>query len=550
MNAHLKDNTLLSVDGLRVSFTSEGGRVTAVEDVSFEVAKGETLVILGESGSGKSVSASVIMDILDRPAGQIEKGRVTLNGADLLTLPIRQRRTVNGAKLAIIFQDPLSYLNPAYTIGWQITETLRIHGLPAGNRAVELLTRVGIPDPEQRQHWYPHQLSGGQRQRVMIAMALALSPDLLIADEPTTALDVTVQRQILDLLKELQAETGMAILMITHDLSVAARMADRVIVMRQGRVIETGRLQDVAAAPKHPYTRELLSAIPRLETVRRAAKTDTAAKPFLEVQGLCKDYELSGAVFGKGNALRALDNVSLTLAPGRTLGVVGESGSGKSTLARVLMRLESATAGRVLYKGADALTFKGEPLQAFRRDVQMVFQDPFGSLNPTMSVERLICEPLALHPALMPKKDWRNRTVELLELVGLEAAHLTRLPHQFSGGQRQRIAIARALATNPKLLICDEAVSALDVSIQAQVIELLADLRNRLGLALIFITHDLPVVRSLADEILVMKQGKVVEAGETEQLFTAPAHPYTRDLLTASAIPDWMSQAVRASASL
>ncbi|SMO93447.1 ABC transporter ATP-binding protein [Paracoccus laeviglucosivorans] len=542
---------LLRVEGLRVSFTSDDGRVTAVEDVGFDIMRGETLVILGESGSGKSVSASVIMDILDRPAGRVEAGRVRLGDTDLLALPRAKRRAINGARLAMIFQDPLSYLNPAYSIGWQIAETLRIHATPGINpkaRTVELLTRVGIPDPEQRQHWFPHQFSGGQRQRVMIAMALALSPELLIADEPTTALDVTVQRQILDLLKELQAETGMSILMITHDLSVAARMADRAIVMRRGRVVETGRLDRIAASPSHPYTRELLSAIPRLESDKRGGKSPTTdGPPLLEVRDLCKDYHVAGRGFGSARAMRALNGVGFTLMPGTVLGVVGESGSGKSTLARVLMRLESVTSGQALYGGQDILKLQGSALNRFRREVQMVFQDPFGSLNPTMEIERIICEPLALHPDILPRRQWRDRAAELLEMVGLEPAHLSRLPHQFSGGQRQRIAIARALALNPRLIICDEAVSALDVSIQAQVIELLADLRRKLGLSFIFITHDLPVVRSFADDILVMKGGAVVEAGDTDTLFANPSHPYTRDLLSASAIPEWMSQAVRAS---
>ena len=541
----MNDAAVLNVEGLKVSFRTENGSVTAVEEVGFSVARGETLVILGESGSGKSVSASVVMDILECPPGTVDSGRVTLDGTDLLGMEPKTRRGINGARIAMIFQDPLSSLNPVYSIGTQIAEVVNVHqGGEARARAIELLGRVGIADPETRFGQYPHQFSGGQRQRIMIAMALAMKPDVLIADEPTTALDVTVQRQILDLLRDLQDETGMAIVLITHDLSVAARMADRVVVMKNGRIVETGDLHAVARAPEHPYTRALLGAIPRLEQARQAAPSGAEAKVLLRVEGLSKDYYLPGAPFRAGRTVAALRDISFSLAAGTTLGVVGESGSGKSTLARVLMGLDQPSGGVVHYDGIDLFHMSPQDRRRFHREVQMVFQDPFGSLNPRMTIEDILCEPLAIQKDILPRRAWRDRAAELLDLVGLQTGHLARRPGQFSGGQRQRIAVARALASEPRLIICDEAVSALDVQIQAQIIELLAGLRQSLGLSYIFITHDLPVVRSLSDRIIVMNQGRIVESGETAGIFAAPGHPYTRELLAASGLPDWMAEAV------
>jgi len=538
---------LLAVEHLSVRFHTERGPVQAVDDVSFHVDAGETLAILGESGSGKSVAAGAIMDILDRPPAEITSGRVLFEGRDLLALPWPEHRRLNGTELAVIFQDTLAHLNPVYPIGWQIAEGFRAHGrhdVDAGAEAVRLLARVGLPDPERRVDDYPHQFSGGQRQRVMIAMAIALRPKLLIADEPTTALDVTVQAQILRLLRDLQREVGMALLLITHDLGVVADIAERVIVMRAGRIVEQGPVRTIFAEPQHAYTRQLMAAVPgRLAPPPRAIR----AAPLLAVENLTKHYPITKGLLRRptGEVVRALDGVSFELRAGETLGIVGESGSGKSTLARTLLRLEPPTAGTARFRGDDLFALEGAALKRYRRRVQVVFQDPFASLNPRMTVEQLVSEPWWIHRDVVPRARRRDRAAELLEQVGLGAEHLRRYPHQFSGGQRQRIAIARALALEPEIVICDEAVSALDVSIQAQVIALLRELRDRLGLAYLFIAHDLPVVRDLADRVLVMHQGRVVEAGATEDVFDHPQADYTRALLAASPLPDPDAQAAR-----
>jgi peptide/nickel transport system ATP-binding protein len=394
---------------------------------------------------------------------------------------------------------------------------------------------------------YPHQFSGGQRQRVMIAMALGLKPDILIADEPTTALDVTVQAQILQLLEELQAETGMGLLLITHDLGVVAEVADRVAVMNAGEIVETGPVREIFKDPQHPYTRKLMAAVPGRGGWSAGVDQTARDEPLLRVEGLSKHYPVTTGLLRRstGEVVRALEDASFTLQTGETLGVVGESGSGKSTLARTLLKLEEPTAGRAYFRGQDILHLSPADLFRLRRKIQIVFQDPTASLNPRMTVEQLVSEGLAIHPELLPRRRWRERVVELLELVGLEAGHLPRYPHQFSGGQRQRIAIARALALEPEIVICDEAVSALDVSIQAQVIELLKKLRGELGLSYIFIAHDLPVVRDFADRVLVMYKGRIVEEGRTADIFERPQHDYTRTLLAASPEPDPDIQAAR-----
>nr|CAD6436665.1 ABC transporter ATP-binding protein [Rhizobium sp. Q54] len=535
---------ILSIENLTVDFLSEADPVRAVDSVSFNVCPGETLVILGESGSGKSVSTGTVMGLVDCPPGDIVSGTLVFAGSDLSRLDAEGRRKLNGRRIAMIFQDPLAYLNPVYTVGRQIAEVFEAHqseetGSVRG-KVVQLLERVGIPDAERRMNYYPHQFSGGQRQRVMIAMAIALKPDILIADEPTTALDVSVQAQILELLRDLQCETGMALIMITHDLEVAAAMADRVIVMNGGKVVESGSAQEVFTNPAHAYTRKLMAAIPNATGEAGPRRDDVQGEVLLRVESLSKHYMLSSGPFAGKEEFRAVDDVSFTVRRGETVGVVGESGSGKSSIARMLLRLNEPTSGAAYFQGEDIFKLRGAALNGFRRRVQMIFQDPFGSMNPRMTVQQIISEPWAIHRDILPRSRWKDRTVELLELVGLKAEHLDRHPHQFSGGQRQRVAIARALASDPELIVCDEAVSALDVSIQMQVIELLADLRRSLGLSYIFITHDLPIVREFANRILVMKNGKIVEENDSQALFEAPKDSYTSSLLNAVPQPKWL----------
>ena len=528
-------DALLTDKNLSVDFHTARGTVHAVRNVSWSVNQGETLAILGESGSGKSVSASAVMNLLDIPPAQVVSGEILFEGKDLLKVEYEEHRALNGKRIAMIFQDPLGHLNPVYTVGWQIVEMMTAHGRPrdmARARALELVTRVGIPEPEKALKKYPHQFSGGQRQRLMIAMALMLKPDILIADEPTTALDVTIQADVLALLKELQAETGMGLVLITHDLGVVAEIADRVVVMSQGEIVEEGSVRDVYHNPRHPYTKKLISAAPGKGEIKQPVPD---APPLLEIVGLSKSY---------GN-FTALKDASLTLARGQSLAVVGESGSGKSTLARTILRLEKADSGKALWKGRDLIAMSPRELSSVRREIQMVFQDPTQSLNPRMSVYRLISEGWDIHGLMPDRKARRSRVEALLEQVGLEREHADRYPHQFSGGQRQRIAIARALALEPELIICDEAVSALDVSVQAQVMALLDDLRNRLGISYLFIAHDLGVVRDFADTVIVMKAGEIVEHRPTEAIFASPEHPYTKRLLSANLDPDPDIQAQR-----
>ena len=519
---------LLEIRNLCVEFHTAVGVVKAVRDMSYHLDRGETLAILGESGSGKSVSSSAIMNLIDMPPGRITSGEILLDGVDLLKMPAAERREINGRRVAMIFQDPLSHLNPVYTVGWQIREALTTHGTDAAQaqaEALRLVGRVGIPDPAGALDKYPHEFSGGQRQRVMIAMALALRPDILIADEPTTALDVTVQAEVLSLLKELQRETGMAVLIITHDLGVVAEIADRVVVMEKGVLAEAGTVREVYKNPQHPYTKKLIAAAPGKGEMHEPVK---GAEPVLSVRNVRKKY-------GEFTALKGL---SFDLLAGETLAVVGESGSGKSTLARILLRLDEPDSGSALWKGRDLFTLSPTELYKLRRDLQMVFQDPTQSLNPRMTVYQLISEAWVIHPDILPKAKWRERVAELLTQVGLGPEHVGRYPHQFSGGQRQRIAIARALALEPQLIICDEAVSALDVSVQAQVIALLDRLRKEMGIAFIFIAHDLPVVRDFADHVMVMQKGEVVELGTVREIFETPRKPYTQALLASGLDPD------------
>jgi peptide/nickel transport system ATP-binding protein len=539
---------ILTIDNLTVDFLSEGDPVRAVDDVSFNVCPGETLVILGESGSGKSVSTGTVMGLIDCPPGDIVSGSLVFDGNDISSLSGEKRRELNGRRIAMIFQDPLAYLNPVYTVGRQIAEVFEAHGDSqlgkVRDKVIHLLERVGIPEAEKRVDYYPHQFSGGQRQRIMIAMAIALKPDILIADEPTTALDVSVQAQILELLRDLQRETGMALIMITHDLEVAAAMADRIIVMNGGKVVESGEAREVFTNPGHAYTKRLIAAVPHLDNIDSPSRQAAQNEILLRVEDLSKHYLLGSGALTSKREFRAVDEVSFVLHRGETVGIVGESGSGKSSIARMLLRLNTPTSGRALFAGEDIFKLEGKALNSFRRRVQMVFQDPFGSMNPRMNVRQIISEPWAIHKDILVRARWNDRVVELLELVGLKAEHAERHPHQFSGGQRQRIAIARALASEPELIVCDEAVSALDVSIQMQVIELLADLQRSFGLSYIFITHDLPIVRALADRILVMQRGKVVEENDAISLFSSPQHEYTRSLLSATPQPKWLETEV------
>lgn len=529
---------LLQVSNLSVDFHTGRGTVHAVRDVSFHLDRGETLAILGESGSGKSVSASAIMNLIDMPPGDITSGRIAYNGDNLLEMSDEERRQINGNKIAMIFQDPLAHLNPLYKVGWQIAEMMTTHGVgraEARKRALELMHRVGLPDAAQKMNAYPHQFSGGQRQRLMIAMALAMKPDILIADEPTTALDVTVQAQVLSLLEELQQETGMGLLLITHDLGVVAEIADRVVVMNKGEVVETGSAEAVYRNPTNAYTQRLIAAAPGKAPLKSVPDITPEDTPLLHVRNLCKSY----------GDFQALKDASFHIMPGEVVAVVGESGSGKSTLAKTILRLQEPSSGEALYGGADLFALSDRELFARRRDIQMVFQDPTQSLNPRMTIFQIISEAWRIHPDILPRAQWQSRVAELLDQVGLLPEHAHRHPHQFSGGQRQRIAIARALALEPKLIICDEAVSALDVSIQAQVIALLNDLRERLDISFLFIAHDLPVVRDFADRVIVMQSGRIVETGDTLTIFDHPAQPYTRSLLAASLEPDPEVQATR-----
>ncbi len=606
---------LLTVDGLTVEFATAAGWLAVVEDVGVSVARGETLGLVGESGSGKSVSSLAVMGLIPPQSGRVRARTLRFDGRELTSLSRGDMRRLRGDELSMIFQEPMTSLNPAFTVGNQIAETVRVHRpvsrSRAWARAVEMLDRVGIPDPHRRVKDYPHAFSGGMRQRAMIAMALACDPKLLIADEPTTALDVTIQAQILELMRSLQRELGMAIVFVTHDLGVVAEICDRVAVMYAGQVVEQAPVDDLFSRPEHPYSEGLLASMPQVAPpgeplrvipgqvprpgelplgcrfhprcayradaciaapvelvvgtggaltrcvrqaeltlagttwtapvpVERAVGASAAPPPvpLLEVRGLAKEFPVhSGVLRRVVGHVRAVDGIDFAIAPGETLGLVGESGSGKSTTARLVLRLVEPSAGTVVLEGDELTAMSARELRRVRRGMQIVFQDPYSSLDPRATIAETVGEPLEVHEGIKGKaRD--ERVAELLEQVGMGRHLIRRYPHEFSGGQRQRIAVARALALSPRLLICDEPVSSLDVSTQSQVINLLTELQDRLELAYLFIAHDLSVVRRISDRIAVMYLGRIAEIGDAEEVYTRPTHPYTEALLSAIPVPD------------
>ena len=529
----MTDAALLEVKNLSVNFGTGDDAVRAVRNVSFEIKRGETLAVVGESGSGKSVTALSILQLLPYPMANHPNGSIRFQGRELVGAPPRDLLDVRGNRISMIFQEPMTSLNPLHTIERQVNEVLILHkGLTrsaARKRTLELLEQVGIPEAANRLDAFPHQLSGGQRQRVMIAMALANEPDLLIADEPTTALDVTIQAQILKLLKTLQARYGMALLFITHDLGIVAKMADRVCVMTKGRIVEQGPVAEVFDNPQHSYTQHLLSAEPK----GRPVQADPAAAEILKLDELKVHFPVKRGVLRRTvGHIRAVDGVSLTLREGHTIGLVGESGSGKTTLGLALLRLEGSKGG-IQFDKQDLQALSQRELRPLRRQMQIVFQDPYSSLSPRMSVGEIVGEGLQVHK--IGSEAERSRMIDqALTEVGLDPAARERYPHEFSGGQRQRIAIARALVLKPRLIVLDEPTSALDMSVQAQIVDLLRDLQTRHKLAYLFISHDLKVVRALADEVLVLRHGKVVERGSAQQIFERPQTPYTQALIAAA----------------
>ncbi len=555
---------VLSVQNLTTSFRVDGGWKSVVRDMSFEIAPRETVAIVGESGSGKSVTSLSIMRLLDRKMSRIE-GEVMLGGRNLLSLPEEEMRKVRGKEISMIFQEPMTSLNPIFPIGKQIAEALTVHQNISSSSAkaevIRLLEKVRIPNATSRFNDYPHQFSGGMRQRVMIAMALASRPKLLIADEPTTALDVTIQGQILDLIKQLQEEEGMSVLFITHDMGVVAEVADRTIVMFRGDVVETGTTDDIFHRGQHPYTRALLSAVPKLGSMKERVlparfpiidiKTgesqpavevkDTVSggkTPILSVKDLTTRFDIHSGLLGrKSGAVHAVEKVSFDLSEGETLSLVGESGCGKSTTGRSITRLIEPTSGNVMLDGYEVMQLDKVTLRAMRRSVQMIFQDPFASLDPRMSVGAAIMEPFIEH-RLGSKQQAREKAADLLEKVSLHPDMMRRFPHEFSGGQRQRVAIARSLMLDPKVIVADEAVSALDVSIKAQVCNLLLDLQQSLNLAFLFISHDMAVVERVSHRVAVMYLGEIVEIGPRAAVFDNPQHPYTKKLMSAVPVPD------------
>ena len=578
--------TLLEFNNLVTEFHTEGTTVKAVNDISFTLNKGETVGIVGESGSGKSVTSLSAMRLIPSPPGKISGGEIIFHKkdgtkVDLLNASEEEMRSYRGNDIAMIFQEPMTSLNPVFTCGDQVLEAIMLHqkldASEAKSLTIELFKKVQLPDPERIFSTYPHQISGGQKQRVMIAMAMSCEPSVLIADEPTTALDVTVQKTILQLMQDLQKEKDMGIMFITHDLGVIAELADKVVVMYKGKIVEQGNVWDIFTKPKHPYTKGLLACRPPLEkrysflpTVGDFMKIDEngniidnqisveeftkkliisdaerkkkqkelfAKKPVLKLGGLKTYFPVRNGFFGGiSSYVKAVNNVSFDVYPGETLGLVGESGCGKTTIGRTILRLEEPTEGEMIYKGLDIAKMNADELRDFRKEVQIIFQDPYSSLNPRMTIGNAIMEPMQVHNILNTDEERKEKVKDLLTKVSLDPSHFYRYPHEFSGGQRQRIGIARALAVDPKFIICDESVSALDVSVQAQVLNLLNDLKEEFGLTYIFISHDLSVVKYMSDRMVVMQEGKIEEMGDADQIYNSPKTEYTKRLI--DAIPE------------
>ncbi len=586
----MSNRKLLEVKNLKTYFTTGEGTTKAVDDVSFTLNRGETIGIVGESGSGKSVTSLSVMRLIPDPPGKIVGGEILYyekgkdKPVDLVKVSEREMRYYRGNEVAMIFQEPMTSLNPVFTCGNQVTEAIRLHQNVSNDEArqktIELFAKVQLPDPERVFSAYPHQLSGGQKQRVMIAMAMSCNPDILIADEPTTALDVTVQKTILELMDDLRKQIDASIIFITHDLGVIAEIADRVIVMYKGKIVEQGNVYEIFSNPQHPYTKGLLACRPPLDyrmhqlpvvsdfmdvelkedgeriiTEKAASITEVieavkvkpeeskqryeklyAKEPILKVRNLETWFPSKKNFFGKPlDYVKAVDDVSFDVYPGETLGLVGESGCGKTTLGRTILRLQKARGGEVLFNDKNILTLPQKELKELRKDMQIIFQDPYSSLNPRMTIGNAIMEPMQVHKVLDNDNQRKDKVVELLETVSLEARHFNRYPHEFSGGQRQRICVARALALNPRFIICDESVSALDVSVQAQVLNLLIELREKFGFTYIFISHDLSVVKFMSDRMIVMNKGKIEEMGMADEIYSNPQRAYTEKLI--SAIP-------------
>ena len=579
-------NAILEFKNLVTEFSSEGNKLKAVNDVSFTLNKGETIGIVGESGSGKSVTSLSAMRLIPSPPGKISGGEIIFHendggATDLLKISNEEMRKYRGNDIAMIFQEPMTSLNPVFTCGDQVVEAIMLHQKLNNNEAkkltIKLFKEVQLPAPERIFNTYPHQISGGQKQRVMIAMAMSCQPSVLIADEPTTALDVTVQKTILELMQKLQKERNMGIIFITHDLGVIAELADKVIVMYKGKIVEQGGVWDIFTKPKHPYTKGLLACRPPLDkrykflptvsdfmTINEKGKIvdngisvsdftknlivlDGERKtqqqqlfkqdPVLKIKGLKTYFPLRNGFFGGVTGhVKAVDGVSFDVYPGETLGLVGESGCGKTTIGRTILRLEEPTEGEMVYKGKDIVKMTATELRSFRKEVQIIFQDPYSSLNPRMTIGNAIMEPMQVHGILNTEEERKKKAEELLKRVSLDPTHFYRYPHEFSGGQRQRIGIARALAVSPKFIICDESVSALDVSVQAQVLNLLNELKKEFGLTYIFISHDLSVVKYMSDRMVVMQEGKIEEMGDADQIYNAPTTTYTQKLI--DAIPE------------